>query len=173
MSQLWRCLQAGEWNQTAGCISGRIMPNMNSSRDLWTFSQITWSPYPLKPMAWSTTLNSYRLFSNPALVQRSMDTSMPKSKAGSLGRSFILSCGGRGFIFPIRGLPRNQGISSSSLTSVTVMSTLCCQPKNYTEHLQSLASVSSPQTAVQLGTWSCFVPMMSRPGPAGSQPCAC
>lgn len=31
---------------------------------------------------------------------------MPKSKAGSLGRSLILFCGGQGFISPIRGLPR-------------------------------------------------------------------
>lgn len=103
---------------------------------------------------------------------------------------------------------RNQGISSSLPTSVTVMSTLCCQPKSYTEHLQIMASVSrchhfllpkpykrsasrvlipsmlnyfcllvtsfsSPQSVVQPGTWSCFVRMMSRPGPAGSQPCAC
>lgn len=36
-----------------------------------------------------------------------------------------------------------------------------------------LTPSSSPQSVVQLGTWSCFVRMMSRPGPAGSQPCAC
>lgn len=37
---------------------------------------------------------------------------------------------------------RNQGISSSLPTLVTAMSTLFCQPKNYMEHLQILASVS-------------------------------
>lgn len=31
----------------------------------------------------------------------------------------------------------------------------------------------SPQNAVLPGTWSCFVQMTSRPGPAGLQPCAC
>lgn len=119
-----------------------------------TFSQITWFPYPVKPMGWWITLNLYRYqvlsvyialslpssanceavnqclnvvsliiywthpsmnkyfpiqhrpFSTPAPVQRYMDTSMPKSKAGSLGRSFTLSCGGRGFISPTRELPR-------------------------------------------------------------------
>lgn len=49
----------------------------------------------------------HRPFSTPALVQKYMDTSMPKNKAGSLGRSFISSCGGRGFIFPIREPPRS------------------------------------------------------------------
>lgn len=104
---------------------------------------------------------------------------------------------------------RNQDISSSLPTLVTVMSTQCCQPKNYMAHLQIMASVSrcqhclgifkpykrstsrvlspsilnsfcllvtsfsSPQSAVQPGSWSCFVRMMNRPGPAGSQPCAC
>lgn len=104
---------------------------------------------------------------------------------------------------------RSPGISSSLQTSVTVMSTQCCQPKNSMEHRQIMASVSrypffpsmpkeykrsrrkvlilgvlicfclpvtssySPQSVAQPGTWSCFVQMMNRPGPAGSQPCAC
>lgn len=106
---------------------------------------------------------------------------------------------------------RNQDISSLLPTSVTVMSTQCCQPKNSMAHPQIMASVSrcqnflgifkpykriisrvlipsilntffffllvtfffSPQSVVQPGSWSCFVRMMNRPGPAGSQPCAC
>lgn len=55
-----------------------------------------------------------RPFSTPALVQRYMDTSMPKNKAGSLGRSFILSCGGQGFISPVRELPRSVKQNDSS-----------------------------------------------------------
>ncbi len=56
----------------------------------------------------------HRPFSTPARVQRYMDTSMPKSKAGSPGRSFILSCGGRGFISPTRELPRSVKQKDSS-----------------------------------------------------------
>lgn len=97
---------------------------------------------------------------------------------------------------------RNRGISSSLPTLVTVMSTPSCQPKSYMERRQITASVSryhslsqtgaevlissmlnplcfdvtslsSPRSAVRRGTWSCFVQTTSRPGPAGSQPCAC
>lgn len=35
MSLLWVWYQAGVWTQTAGCILGRIMLNMNSSRNPW------------------------------------------------------------------------------------------------------------------------------------------
>lgn len=122
-----------------------------------TFSRITWSLYPVKPMGWWITLSLYRYqvrsvyrplfalecqlwgsqplsqqqqsmdkhfstqhrpFSTPAPVQRYMDTSMPKSKAGSLGRSFTLCCGGQGFISPTRELPRS--VKQSDL------STVCC-----------------------------------------------
>lgn len=77
MSPSWRCSQAGEWTRTVGCISGRILLNMNSSGDPWwvcktyipaaafderegshnwvlfsnsqrTFSQITWFHYQVR-----------------------------------------------------------------------------------------------------------------------------
>lgn len=50
----------------------------------------------------------HRSFSTPAPVQRYTDTSMPKSKAGSLGRSFTSFYGGQGFISPTRELPRSE-----------------------------------------------------------------
>lgn len=45
---------------------------------------------------------------------------------------------------------RNQGISSSLPTSVTVMSTQCCRPKNYMEHLQIMVSVSRYQNFLEM-----------------------
>lgn len=36
-----------------------------------------------------------------------------------------------------------------------------------------LLPLSSPQSPAQRGTWSCCAPTTSRPGPAGSRPCAC
>lgn len=48
-----------------------------------------------------------RSFSTRAPVQRYMDTFMPKSRPGSPGKSFSLYCGGRGFISPIKALPRS------------------------------------------------------------------
>lgn len=48
-----------------------------------------------------------------------MDTFTPKSKAGSLGRSLILFCGGQGFISPIRGLPRF--VEQNNLSTECVM----------------------------------------------------
>lgn len=50
----------------------------------------------------------HRPFSTPAPVQRYMDIFMPKSKAGSLGRSFTSYCGGQDFISPTRELQRSE-----------------------------------------------------------------
>lgn len=68
----------------------------------------------------------HRPSSTPALVQKYMDTSMPKNKAGSLGRSFISSCGGRGFIFPIREPPRSAQNPHAVHENVYVQSCHCC-----------------------------------------------
>lgn len=79
---------------------------------------LTWDlPYtpPSMDKYFST---QHRPFSTPALVQRSTDTSMPKSKAGSRGRSSILSCGGQDFISPIKELLRS--------VNQTDLSTECC-----------------------------------------------
>lgn len=48
----------------------------------------------------------HRRLSNPALVQRSMGISMPKTKAGSHGRNFTLFYGGLDFTSPAREPPR-------------------------------------------------------------------
>ena len=68
---------------------------------------------------------------------------------------------------------RNRGIFSSSQTLVTVMSTQCCQPKSYTEHLQITASVSRYRhflempkpyrTRTQAECWfpACWTPLVS------------
>lgn len=60
----------------------------------------------------------HRPFSTPAHVQRYMDTSMPKSKAGSLGRSFTSYCGDQDFISPTRELPRSEKPSESSTEGI-------------------------------------------------------
>lgn len=181
MSPSWRCSQAGEWTRTVGCISGRILLNMNSSGDPWwvcenhvpaaalderenshnwvlssnpqrTSSQITWFHYRVRRMGWWIILSCcryllfvltvhslsfqevallletccscpstekyvsprYRLFSTPAPVRRYTGTFTPKSRAGNLGGSFSLCCGGRAFISPIRELPRLEKPSDFS-----------------------------------------------------------
>lgn len=89
MSPSWRSSQAGEWTRTAGCISGRILLNMNSSGDPWwvcknyipaaafdqqesshnwllfsnsqrTFSQITWFHYQVRRMGCWISLSCCR-----------------------------------------------------------------------------------------------------------------
>lgn len=71
------------------------------------------------PMSWDWIklhhLSSrHRASSTPAAVQRYTDTSMRRSKAGSLGKSFTFYCGGQAFISPTRELPRWEKPSESS-----------------------------------------------------------
>ncbi len=77
----------------------------------------------------------------------------------------------------LHGAPTDYGlcvkVPSLSITAKTVQRQHNSSIDSQHAELLLSPCVSSPQSVVQRGTWSCFVQMMSRPGPAGSQPCAC